>query len=228
MKVKIKSPIIKKILGVIGGLVLIPSLIFNIYLYQKNQKLESVYLVEEVIDGDSFILKNDQSIRLGNLDAPEIEFCGGEQAKQRLEELILGKIVRLDVFAHDGFNRPLALVYIKNTFVNEVLLKEGLVRYESDSSSKREILKQAHDDAFENKKGIFSALCLSEEPEDPDCLIKGNISRNDGKKSYHFPGCRGYESTLVEKDLGEAWFCSEKEAQEAGYKKLSNCFGKKY
>jgi len=46
---------IKKILGMVGGLLLIPSLIFNIYLYQKNQKLESVYLVEEVIDGDSVL-----------------------------------------------------------------------------------------------------------------------------------------------------------------------------
>jgi len=228
MKVKIKSPIIKKILGVVGGLVLIPSLIFNIYLYHQNQKLESVYLVEEVIDGDSFILKNNQSVRLGNLDAPEDEFCGAEQAKQRLEELILGKIVKLDVFGHDRFNRPIALVYVGNLLVNEVLLKEGLVRYEGTNSPQRDILKQAHDDAYKDKKGIFSSLCLQEKPEDPKCLIKGNISRNDGKKIYHFPGCGEYEITLVEKDLGESWFCSEKEAQKAGYKKSVNCFGKKY
>jgi len=228
MKVKIKSPIIKKILGVVGGLVLIPSLIFNIYLYHQNQKLESVYLVEEVIDGDSFILKNNQSVRLGNLDAPEDEFCGAEQAKQRLEELILGKIVKLDVFGHDRFNRPIALVYVGNLLVNEVLLKEGLVRYEGTNSPQRDILKQAHDDAYKDKKGIFSSLCLQEKPEDPKCLIKGNISRNDGDKIYHFPGCGEYEVTLVEKDLGESWFCSEKEAQKAGYKKSVNCFGKKY
>jgi len=29
-------------------------------------------------------------------------------------------------------------------------------------------------------------------------------------------------------DLGEQWFCSEKEAQEAGYKKSEHCYGKKY
>lgn len=228
MKVKIKNQIIKKILGVVGGLVLIPSLIFNIYLYHQNQKLESVYLVEEVIDGDSFILKNDQSIRLGNFNAPELEFCGGAQAKKRLEELILGKIVRLEVFSHDRYARPLALVYVKNTLVNEVLLREGLARYNANPSPQREILKQAHDDAYKNKRGIFSSLCLLEEPEDPQCLIKGNISRSDGKKIYHFPGCREYENTLVEKDLGESWFCSEKEAQKAGYEKSVNCFGKKY
>lgn len=219
---------VKKILGVVGGLLLIPSLIFNLYLYQKNQKLESVYLVEKVIDGDSLILKNDQSIRLGNLDAPELEFCGGEQAKQRLEELVLGKIVRLDVFAHDRFNRPLALVYIGNVLVNEVLLKEGLARYEGTPSPQREALKEAYDEAYESKRGIFSSLCLQEKPEDPKCLIKGNISRNDGKKTYHFPGCSGYQQVMVEKDLGESWFCSEKEAQKAGYEKSENCFGKKF
>ena len=228
MKVKIKNPTIKKILGVVGGLVLIPSLIFNIYLYQKNQKLESVYLVEEVIDGDSLILKNDQSIRLGNLDAPEIELCGGEEAKKRLTELVLGRVVRLDVFSHDRFNRPLALVYIDNLLVNEVLLKEGLVRYEGTPSSKRDILKQAYDYAFKNKIGIFSSLCLLEKPENPKCLIKGNISRADNKKTYHFPGCSGYQQVMVEKDLGEDWFCSEKEAEKAGYEKSANCFGKKF
>jgi endonuclease YncB( thermonuclease family) len=228
MKVKIKSPMVKKILGMVGGLLLIPSLIFNIYLYQKNQKLESVYLVEEVIDGDSFIMKNNQSVRLGNLDAPEDEFCGAEQAKQRLEELILGKIVRLDVSGHDRFNRPIALVYVGNLLVNEVLLKEGLVRYEGTDNSQGGVLRKAYDDALKNKRGIFSPLCLLEEPENPDCLIKGNISRNDGRKIYHFPGCGEYEITLVEKDLGEGWFCSEKEAQEAGYEKSVNCFGKKY
>jgi len=213
---------------VIGGLVLIPSLIFNLYLYQKNQKLESVYLVEEVIDGDSFIMKNDQSIRLGNLDAPEIEFCGGRETKERLEELVLGRIVRLDVFSHDQFNRPLALVYIGNVFVNEVLLKEGWGRYDGTPSPQRETLKKAYDEAVQNKKGIFSSLCLLTEPEDPQCLIKGNISRADGKKTYHFPGCSGYQQVMVEKDFGESWFCSEKEAEKAGYEKSVNCFGKKY
>jgi endonuclease YncB( thermonuclease family) len=225
---KIKDLIIKQRLSFLGIIVLISSLGLNFYLYNQNQELESVYLVEEVIDGDSFILKNNQSVRLGNLDAPEDEFCGAEQAKQRLEELILGKTVRLDVFGRDRFNRPIALVYVGSLLVNKVLLEEGLVRYEGTNSPQRDILRKAYDDDYKNKKGIFSSLCLQEKPEDPKCLIKGNISRNDGKKIYHFPGCGEYEITLVEKDLGESWFCSEKEAQAAGYEKSVNCFGKKY
>jgi len=33
---------------------------------------------------------------------------------------------------------------------------------------------------------------------------------------------------MVEKDLGEDWFCSEKEAQAAGFTKPKNCYGKIY
>ena len=218
----------KKIAPFLGALVLVPSLLFNFYLYQKNQKLESVYLVEKVIDGDSLVLKNDQSIRLGNLYAPELEFCGGKQAKEKLEELVLGKIVRLEVFSHDQFNRPLALVYINNTLVNEVLLKEGWGRYDGTPSPQRDLLKKAYDDALENKKGIFGSLCVQEKPEKENCLIKGNINRNSNEKTYHFPGCSEYERSMVEKDLGESWFCSEKEAQKAGFAKATNCFGRDY
>jgi len=228
MKLRNNNLSLKKILGIVTSLLLVPSLLFNFYLYQKNQKLESVYKVEGVIDGDSLILKNDQSIRLGNIDAPELKLCGGSEAKKRLEDLVLGKTVKLDVFSHDRFNRPLAMVYIDNILVNEVLLKEGLVRYDGTPSPQRENLKKAYDYAFENRIGIFSPLCLSEKPEDSECLIKGNISRADKKKTYHFSGCSGYQQVMVEKDFGESWFCSEKEAKEAGYGKSENCFGKSF
>lgn len=228
MKLRKNNLNLKKILGIITSLLIVPSLLFNLYLYQKNQKLESVYKVEAVIDGDSLILKNDQSVRLGNIDAPELELCGGAQAKKRLEDLVLGKTVKLDVFSHDRFNRPLAMVYIGNLLVNEVLLKEGLVRYDGTPSPQRENLKKAYDYAFKNRIGIFSSLCFSEKPEDPKCLIKGNISRANNDKTYHFPGCSGYQQVMVEKDFGESWFCSEKEAKKAGYEKSENCFGKNF
>ncbi|MFZ5365712.1 MAG: thermonuclease family protein [Patescibacteria group bacterium] len=209
-------------------LLLIPSLLLNIFLFQKTEKLEENNLVTGVIDGDTFVLKSGQKVRLGNLDAPELEFCGGKEAKERLEKLILGKTVELDIFSYGEFNRPLALVYQKGTLVNEILLKEGLVRYDGDPSPQRERLKKAHDEAVENRKGIFGPPCLSLEPDKPGCLIKANIDRHSGKKIYHFPGCNEYQSVKVEKDLGENWFCSEEEAEKAGFSKALNCHGKSY
>jgi hypothetical protein len=37
-----------------------------------------------------------------------------------------------------------------------------------------------------------------------------------------------YNRALVELDRGEQWFCSEKEAEAAGFVKSKNCFGKNF
>ncbi|MFH0762508.1 MAG: hypothetical protein V1925_01290, partial [Candidatus Omnitrophota bacterium] len=57
----------------------------------------------------------------------------------------------------------------------------------------------------------------------PKCVIKGNYDKNSSLSNYYFPGCPQYEFTIVEKDLGENWFCTEKEAQAAGFTKAKNC-----
>ena len=218
----------KQILGLAAFLVLVPSLLLNVYLYRKSRHLESQNSVASVTDGDTFVLKSGQRIRLSNLEAPELGFCGSQEAKGLLEELILHKTVDLEIVSHDQFNRPLALVYSNSQLINEAILKKGWARYDGSPSSKREILKQAYDEAVQNKTGIFSSLCLLEKPENPDCLIKGNIDRHSDQKTYYFPGCSNYQQVLVEKDLGENWFCTEKEAEKAGFKKSPNCFGKSF
>lgn len=51
-----------------------------------------------------------------------------------------------------------------------------------------------------------------------NCPIKGNINR-EGKRIYHTPwGDRFYERTRINEKKGERWFCSEKEALEAGFR----------
>jgi hypothetical protein len=50
------------------------------------------------------------------------------------------------------------------------------------------------------------------------CAIKGNISRK-GERICHTPrGDRFYERTRIDEAKGERWFCSEKEAAEAGFR----------
>lgn len=53
----------------------------------------------------------------------------------------------------------------------------------------------------------------------PECLIKGNISQRTGEKIYHVPGSANYEQTVIDENSGERWFCTEEEAQEAGWRK---------
>ncbi len=50
-----------------------------------------------------------------------------------------------------------------------------------------------------------------------DCLIKGNI--NNDEKIYHMPDGQFYNRTIIDTSKGEKWFCSEIEAQTAGWRK---------
>lgn len=62
---------------------------------------------------------------------------------------------------------------------------------------------------------------LKKLPPNPACAIKGNINAK-GQKIYHVPGGRSYDATDIELDQGERWFCSEKEAQDAGWRAAKN------
>jgi endonuclease YncB( thermonuclease family) len=50
------------------------------------------------------------------------------------------------------------------------------------------------------------------------CDIKGNIN-SKAERIYHVPGGRSYASTVIDPTRGERWFCSEAEAQAAGWRR---------
>ena len=63
-------------------------------------------------------------------------------------------------------------------------------------------------------------LSLSVRPDtDPACNIKGNISSSTGKRIYYVPGEQQYDAMRVNYSRGERWFCSEADAQGAGWRK---------
>ncbi|KQS95141.1 hypothetical protein ASG68_29000 [Rhizobium sp. Leaf453] len=54
---------------------------------------------------------------------------------------------------------------------------------------------------------------------DPACDIKGNIAAEDREKIYHLPADSYYDDALISWLNGERWFCSEDEAQAAGWRR---------
>jgi hypothetical protein len=50
-----------------------------------------------------------------------------------------------------------------------------------------------------------------------DCAIKGNISPRG--RIYHMPGDESYAKTGINLAKGERWFCTEAEAQAAGWRR---------
>lgn len=56
---------------------------------------------------------------------------------------------------------------------------------------------------------------------DPSCAIKGNVN-SEGEPIYHVPGGRSYNSTDIKPEEGDRWFCTEAEAQAAGFRAAEN------
>ncbi|MGX8013534.1 sunset domain-containing protein [Mesorhizobium sp. ORM8.1] len=66
---------------------------------------------------------------------------------------------------------------------------------------------------------IGGALAVQIGPEFTSCNIKGNISYYGGERIYHVPGQEYYSATRINLLKGERWFCSETEAQGAGWRR---------
>ncbi len=207
------------------ALLLIPSFLLNIFFFQKVKKEESGQglLVVEVLDGDTLLMEGDTRVRLRGVDAPELKFCDGLEAKNELLGLVKNKRVKLEEQIIDQWGRPMALVYLGDKLINEEILKVGLARFHSDNTTQRQRLKNAYDNAQKKKLGIFSAKCEQTTPADPKCVIKGNIDKNSTRRNYYLPGCAQYKFTIVEKDTGEDWFCTETQAVTAGFTKALTC-----
>jgi len=210
--------------GLIALILLIPSVALNIYqFFRQNTPAALGVPVVGVIDGDTLVLEGKSRIRLRHADAPELEFCGGREAKKELESLVSGKRVRIDEQVADKYGRGMALVYVGDVLVNEKMLQSGWARYHSDISSKEDELKGVSRTAKEGRLGIYGKCQSTDIPDKKGCVIKGNFDSNSDAKTYYTPDCAQYRFTVIEKDVGESWFCSEKEALEAGFVKAKTC-----
>ena len=83
--------------------------------------------VEEVIDGDTFLLENGECIRLLGINAPEVDRYFYEEAKNSLDYMIEGQKVKLerDITDRDQYGRMLRYVYFAELFVNLEMVKRG-------------------------------------------------------------------------------------------------------
>lgn len=200
-------------------IVLFASLIINAWF---GWDFYSGNIVTKVWDGDTFDLQNGTRVRLLDVDSPETGLCGYDEAKQRLEELVLDRFVIVKELQPEEFNRDNGLVYQGGQLINEIMIREGWGRPKYASSSAHEKIKAAYHYARENKQGIFGLNCQWKEPYGK-CKIKGNIDEDTLKKSYHLISCRDYDRVVIDEDRGEEFFCTEEAAIAAGYKKAINC-----
>lgn len=114
-------------------------------------------LVTKIIDGDTFLIEGGYSVRMLGIDADERDHPCYEQAKDRLEELILNKDVRLEKGTEDKdqWCRYLRYVWVGDTNIGSTLAKEGLAvaRFSPEDVKYREQITQAEKEARESQTG---------------------------------------------------------------------------
>lgn len=188
---------------------------------QKKIKVPA-YEVLRVIDGDTFITKEKQYIRLSSVSAPEIGDCGGSEAKTELEKLISNKPIYLKVLFRDKYQRLVSLVYTGDMDINKKLIAEGFAYYYNrDKLEQNSEYKKIGEEARQKNKGIFSQKCTQfVNRNNPDCDVKGN---NRNGKIYYTKNCGTYNNVAVQLYLGDKWFCSELEAIKNGFRKTKVC-----
>ena len=133
---------------------------------------------------------------------------------------IMGTNPKIVIFSEYALQSPIAWDYIRPI----LRVNGGFAVYVRAYDQNIEKIKEAGGVARQNKIGIFSPACYQNEPENPKCKIKGTLDeKSPDRKLYLKPSCAYYDSVVVEKYLGEQWFCSEQEAIQAGFSKSPNC-----
>lgn len=200
-----------------------------------------------VIDGDSLKVGG-TNVRLFGIDAPEYSqtcFSNGSSvpcgvmAKDTLEGMIGGSILTCFRRGVDTYGRTVAVCRTSGVDVAGALVEAGWAiafrRYSDDYVATEARARaaragiwqwdfQAPEDFRVNQQTNSEPNRQSQTVHQParsarrferngQCLIKGNHSRR-GEWIYHLPGMPYYDATRA-----EAFFCTEAEAQAAGYRR---------
>ncbi|MDO9027240.1 MAG: thermonuclease family protein [Candidatus Roizmanbacteria bacterium] len=194
---------------------------YKSFLFKKTNRIE--VLATKIIDGDTFDTNKGERIRLYEIDAPEYpKGCMSEDAKRRLEELILNKNIFIEKIKNDNFGRILAYAFIRDLLINESLTREGFAYFQKANieSQYSLIIEKSAEEAKNAGRGVWSNRC---ETKKPGCLIKGNFRIADHTRIYHIPDCYNYDKIIISPGTSDRWFCSEEEAKAAGFTKSKDC-----
>lgn len=216
---------------------------------KENKGQTFIAKVVKVIDGDTVKIKlpngNEETVRLLLIDTPETVHPTkdvqpfGPEASQFSKNLMPTNSeveVELGIGERDKYGRLLAYFYVDGKMVNKMLLEKGLARVayvyppntkyldEFEAIQKKAQQKEVGIWSIENyvtSRGFTETKTKYTEQKKTATIsngcteptIKGNIN-SKGEKIYHIPSGQYYKITKAEE-----MFCTEKEAQEAGYRK---------
>ena len=159
--------------------------------YQQQTEEESLkelnyFIVSNIIDGDTIKLLRGEGVRLIGINAPGVGEKCYEEAKEFLEDFILGKEVSLerDVEDRDQYGRLLRYVFIDGYNVNYEMIYLGFAhKYEYGSNTKYSSWFEEAENKSKENEG-----CLWTKPEEDyaNCFVITNFHFNAaGEDNYN-------------------------------------------
>jgi endonuclease YncB( thermonuclease family) len=190
------------------------------------------------VDGDTLEIAGD-TVRIFGIDAPEHgQTCEradgsgwdcGTWAAKELARRVRGTRVTCEGGERDRYGRLVASCAADGADIAEGLVRDGVAfaylkysqRYLADEKQAAVAgagLWQGRAARPEDFRAeAAAALQASAGSGAEGCAIKGNISASG--HIYHLPGQEDYAATRISAAKGEQWFCSEAEAQAAGWRR---------
>ena len=193
-----------------------------------------------VIDGDTFDVGGVR-VRIHGIDAPEVgqpctsDVLGvydcGAFVRDEVARRYQGRAATCDVIELDRYGRSVAKCFVDGQDIGEDIVRDGLAEAYREYSMDYDLAEKS---AQITETGLWSDVMQSPAayraeqrsaspdvaPVNASCFIKGNISGSG--QIYHMPHNRDYENTRINEARGERWFCSEAEAQAAGWRAARN------
>lgn len=191
-----------------------------------------------VIDGDTVEI-NGVRIRLEGIDAPErgqrcrgrwlpIRWACGTHATRALRKLTRGQTVRCQTLGYDKYQRVIARCFVDGRDINAAMVRRGhawaFTKYSATYIAEEQQARLEKRGIWRAKTETASAFRAkkwqaAEQVVPKGCPIKGNISARG--RVYHTPWSPWYRRVRINTGKGERWFCSEAEAQAAGWRPVS-------
>jgi micrococcal nuclease len=197
--------------------------------------------VVKVLQGDLISIELDGepiSIRLAEIDAPEIRQPFSRQSRNFVEELVLKKRVTVVVKTFDLFKRVVGEVFLKDgRSLNREIVKWGFAWHYKINPTPDKVLGALEYHAWENKLGLWldkspvppwkfrSSTEIPDPPSSPtkvdyDRIFEYGLIGDKRNRTYNWPACTNYKLPSKKYLL---IFASKLEAEGLGYRLGKSC-----
>lgn len=188
---------------------------------------EALFGVSSVIDGDTIVLDNNETVRYAGIDTPEFDYERrlaqpfAEAARDLNSGLVAGKRIRLefDLQRRDDYGRLIAYVFADDgMMVNQALVAEGLAfcAFHRPNLKYFQSLLESQREALSAGRGLWRGL---------SDIKKEKLVGNHRSLRFHTTGC------LLGRNIASAnrvVFSSRRDALWEGFAPCKRCLDAAY